>query len=192
MEFPASRVATRKAAITHELTHVFFPNANRFVAEGLAIYIQAQIGGNRAFPNFGQPLHDIARHRMRDMIPWISGDDLGCLGEIQLPALDEIATPNPLVLQVGNTFHGENGPGQANIYAIVGSFTQFLAETFGLDKFKSIYGKTPMVPLAQNAGSPDRWNEAYGFSLADLEQDWKRSVIAEARARDRRDVVGET
>jgi hypothetical protein len=192
MEFPVSRVAARKAAIAHELTHVFFPNANRFLAEGLAVYVQAEIGGNPAFPNFGQPLHDTARQRVRVMVSLFAGDALDCVGELRLAALDEIATPNPLVLQVGTTFHGENAPGQANIYAITGSFTQFLVETFGLDKFKSIYGRTPLVPLAQNAGLPDRWNETYGFPLADLEEDWKRSVIAGSPVRDGQDVVGET
>jgi hypothetical protein len=192
MEFPSSRVAARKAAIAHELTHVFFPNANRFLAEGLAVYVQAQIGGNPAFPNFNQPLHDTARHRVRDMIPLFDGDALNCLGQMQLAALDEIATPNPLVLRVGDTFHGEGPRGQANIYVIAGSFTQFLAETFGLDKFKSIYGTTPLVPLAQNAGLPGRWIDAYGFSLADLEQDWKRTVIAGGAVRDGADTAGET
>jgi hypothetical protein len=192
MEFPASRVAARKAAIAHELTHVFFPNANRFLAEGLAVYVQAQIGGNPAFPNFGQPLHDMARHRVRDMIPLFDCDALDCLGAIRLAALDEIATPNPLVLQVGNTFHGEGPLGQANTYTIAGSFIQFLAETFGLDKFKSIYGATPLVPLAQNAGLPGRWIDAYGVSLADIERHWKRTVIATAPARDGWDSAGET
>src|SRR5262245_26238075 len=32
MEFPLWRVSTGKAAIAHELTHVFFPNGNRFLA----------------------------------------------------------------------------------------------------------------------------------------------------------------
>jgi hypothetical protein len=191
MEFPLSRVAARKAAIVHELTHVFFPNANRFLAEGLAVYVQAEIGGNVAFPNFGQPLHDVARQRVREMISPFAGDALGSLDDLRLADLDEIATPNPLVLQVGNTFHGENAPGQANIYAITGSFTQFLFETFGLDKFKSIYGRTPFVPLAQDAGWPDRWLETYGFSLANIEQSWKQAVIAGGSASNGRG-LGET
>ncbi len=41
MEFPAWRVNAGKAAILHELAHVFFPNGNRFLAEGLAVYLQA-------------------------------------------------------------------------------------------------------------------------------------------------------
>jgi hypothetical protein len=192
MEFPSWRVAERRAAIAHELTHVFFPNANRFLAEGLAVYVQAEIGGNPAFPNFGQPLHDTARQRVREMLPRIADDAFDCLGLIQLSALDKIATPNPLVLQVGDTFHGENPSGQANIYAVTGSFTRFLAETFGLDKLKSIYGRTPLVPLMQDAGSADRWIGSYGISLADLEQNWKRTVIAGGTARDGSNAASET
>jgi hypothetical protein len=67
MEFPARRVLASKAAVLHELVHVFFPSGNRFLAEGLAVHLQAEIGGNPAFPNFGAPLHALAGERMRDM-----------------------------------------------------------------------------------------------------------------------------
>jgi hypothetical protein len=50
MEFPARRVIARNAAILHELAHVYFPNGNRLLAEGFAIYLQGLIGGNPAFP----------------------------------------------------------------------------------------------------------------------------------------------
>jgi hypothetical protein len=192
MEFPASRVAARKAAIAHELTHVFFPDANRFLAEGLAVYVQAQIGGNPAFPNFGRPLHEEARGRVENMIALVASNDSDRLGQLKLTALDEIATPNPLVLKVGNMFNGEDPRGQANIYVIAGSFIQFLVERLGLEKFKLIYGKTPLVPLMQDAGLPARWNEIYGFSLADLERDWKRAIIEGGAAGDDRDVAVET
>ena len=69
IEFPAWRVAARKAAIMHELVHVFFPNGNRLLAEGLAILLQAEIGGNPAFPNFGRPLHGLAREVLSKMVP---------------------------------------------------------------------------------------------------------------------------
>jgi hypothetical protein len=192
MEFPARRVAARRAAITHELTHVFFPNANRFLAEGLAVYVQAQIGGNPAFPNFGRPLHDVVKDQVRNMISEVGSNLADYLNEIHLVALDEIATPNPLILKIGNTLHGEDPRGQANTYVITGSYTEFLAEKFGLAKFKSLYAKTPFVPLGMNAGLPDRWIQAYGLSLADLERSWKRTVIAAGAAGDDQDVAGET
>ena len=48
LEFPPLRVVSGKAAILHELTHVYLPNGNRFLAEGLATYLQARLGGNPA------------------------------------------------------------------------------------------------------------------------------------------------
>ena len=49
MEFPTWRVASRKAAIMHELVHVFFPNGNRFLAEGLAVHLQDFLAAIRRF-----------------------------------------------------------------------------------------------------------------------------------------------
>jgi hypothetical protein len=181
MEFPASRVAARKAAIAHELVHVFFPNANRFLAEGLAVYVQAVMGGNPAFPNFGRPLHELARERVRDMVPAFSPGEPESLSSIQFADLDVIATPNPLVLRVGKDFYGEEPRGQGRIYPLAGSFVQFLVETRGWAMFRKLYQRTPFVPLQQCAGSPDRWMEVYGRPLADLEGEWK-SFIAQRSA----------
>jgi hypothetical protein len=173
MEFPAWRVSARKAAIAHELVHVFFPNGNRFLAEGLAVYVQAEIGGNPAFPNFGRPLHELVRELLREMVPAFSRGDPESLEQIRLGELDKIATPGPLVLSVGQDFYGEEPRGQARIYPIAGSFVQFLIETRGLEKFREIYLQTPLVPMAQHAGLPDRWKNVYNVSLAGLECEWK-------------------
>src|SRR5262249_53879857 len=48
MEFPAWKAVAGEAAIAHELVHVYFPNGNRLLAEGLAVFLQAEIGGNRS------------------------------------------------------------------------------------------------------------------------------------------------
>jgi hypothetical protein len=182
MEFPARRVGARTAAIAHELTHVFFPNGNRFLAEGLAVYMQAEIGGNPAFPNFGRPLHELVRERLKDMCPAFSQGSRKGLEQVRLGPLDEIATPNPLALKVRDDFYGEEPRGQGSIYPIAGSFVQFLIETRGLEKFREIYSKTPLMPLEQNAGSPDRWFGVYGAVLRDLEEEWKTTVVAGAAA----------
>jgi hypothetical protein len=173
MEFPVWRVATRKAAIAHELAHVFFPNANRFLAEGLAVYLQSEIGGNPAFPNFDRPLHDLARESMLAMTPRLVSDELQNFDHIALGRLDAIATPGPLELQVGGDFYGEEPRGQACLYALAGSFVQFLIETRGTQAFRKLYSQTPLVPLQQNAGASERWTEIYGRSLAHLEHEWK-------------------
>jgi hypothetical protein len=176
MEFPLWRVLARKAAIAHELVHVFFPNGNRLLAEGLAVYLQAAIGGNPAFPNFGKPLHENVRERFLEMAPDISRGDKQSLEQIHLAELDTIATPSPLTLRVGHEVYGEEPRGQAFIYPIAGSFVQFLVETHGLDMFRALYGQTRLVPLTQIAGSPERWAAVYGVPLDDLENEWKAMI----------------
>jgi hypothetical protein len=180
IEFPAGRAVAGKAAIAHELIHVYFPNGNRFLAEGLAIYLQTILGGNPAFPNFGRPLHDLARDRLREMVPTFLPGDIASLEAIQLAELDAIPTPNPLTLRAARrSYEGEQRL-QAGVYAIAGSFLQFLIEAHGLEKFRKLYMCTPLLVGRLNAGLPERWLDAYGHSLADLEAEWK-SLIAAAR-----------
>jgi hypothetical protein len=181
MEFPTRRVIARKAAIMHELVHVFFPNGNRLLAEGLAVYLQAEIGSNSAFPNFGRQLHDCAHERLRDMLlglPWSNATDLEPL---HVAELDEIATPGPLTLKVGSDLYSEEPRGQSHIYPIAGSFIQFLIELRGIDSFRKLYDRTPLVPLQQNAGPPDRWIDVYEVSLADLESEWKSLIVGKVK-----------
>jgi hypothetical protein len=173
MEFPAWRVTARKAAIAHELAHVFFPNGNRFLAEGLAVYLQAEIGGNPAFPNFGRPLHELVGVLLQEILRGFTPGDPQSLRCLHLAELDKIATPSPLTLKVGQDFYGEEPRGQARIYPIAGSFVQFLIETHGMEKFCALYEQTPLVPLVQSAGSADRWGSIYGISLAELQEEWK-------------------
>jgi hypothetical protein len=185
MEFPAWRVKAGKAAIMHELTHVLFPNGNRFLAEGLAVYLQALIGSNPAFPNFGAPLHPLARERMCEMVDTHAGarsksiPTPGIFAGVELTELDRIATPAPLTLRIGVKLYGEEPHGQTCIYPLTGSFVQFLIETKGVDAFRALYLQTPLVPFQQEAGLPKRWLDIYGASLADLERDWK-ALIASA------------
>ena len=176
MEFPAWRVLARKAAIMHELVHVFFPNGNRFLAEGLAVYLQAAIGGNPAFPNFGKPLHENTRERFEEMARALSRGDRQSLELVHLAELDAIATPSPLTLRVGHDVYGEEPRGQSFIYPIAGSFVQFLVETRGMDMFRALYLQTPLVPHAQNAGSPERWMDVYDVPFNDLENEWKAMI----------------
>jgi hypothetical protein len=184
MEFPAWRVTAGEAAIMHELVHVHFPNGNRLLAEGLAVFLQARIGGNSAFPNFDVPLHAAVGESLPEMASGLSWDDPGRLDPIHLAELDAIATPDALALSVGQerygARYGTNPHEQAHIYSIAGSFVQFLIETHGMDKLRALFMRTPLVPLQRTAGSPDRWIEAYGQSLTELEQHWKSLIIASA------------
>jgi hypothetical protein len=174
MEFPANRVASGTAAIAHELTHVWFPNANRFMAEGLAVHVQAEVGGNPAFPNFGEPLHELACKVLHDIERECHGGDPNDRESRPLLIdLDAIATPNPLTLKVGENFYGEGPRGQRVVYPIAGSFVAFLIETRGIAKFCELYRQTPFQPQVCAAGTSERWRNVYGLSVADLELEWK-------------------
>jgi hypothetical protein len=182
MEFPAWRVIGRRAAIAHELVHVFYPSGNRFLAEGLAVHIQDRVGENPAFPNFGRPLHALARELLHEMLTELASGDPSSLRNIRLIELDEIATPSPLTLRIDDDFYGEEPRGQKHLYAIAGSFVQFLIEARGMEKFRDLYERTPLIPLQQNAGWPDRWQDVYGASFADLEAEWKSLIVAAVAA----------
>jgi hypothetical protein len=177
MEFPARRVLERRAAIAHELVHVFFPNGNRWLAEGLAVYLQAEVGGNPAFPNFGRPLHELARERLREIVPELALGDVHSLDRIHLSELDRVATPAPLELRVGQDFYGEERRGQGRIYPLAGSFVSFLIETWGAERFRWLLMQTPLVPRQHNGGSPGRWDDVYGRPLSALELEWKALMV---------------
>jgi hypothetical protein len=161
MEFPAFRVATGEADVLHELVHVYFPNANRMLAEGLAVHLQQQIGANPSYPNFGEDLHRLAREELETALQ-------AKLSDVHLATLAEITTPSRLLCRIGRRTCDGAWP-----YILAGSFVQFLIEALGLGKFASLYSKTPLIPLRRDAGTPGRWQDVYGFSLAELERQWK-------------------
>jgi hypothetical protein len=236
MEFPAWKIVAGEAALMHELVHVFFPNGNRMLAEGLATHLQASIGGNPAFPNFGRPLHQVAAQVLDRMtaeaaddasadrsenqsprrppvtaplIPakagnqdrqantsgpplargraefgtdpsnleaCISGQEtFAALDAVRLDQLDRIATPSGLRLLVGMRVYGIES--SAHTYPLAGSFVAFLIETRGLERFRALYERTPLVPFARDAGAPERWREVYGVPVADLEREWKGTFV---------------
>jgi hypothetical protein len=166
MEFPSWRVASRTAAVAHELVHVLWPNGNRLLAEGLAIYLQAEVGGNAAFPNFREPLHALAWRQLQNMMSACRD------AETVLSELDAIPTPRPLTLLVGGDFYGEDLRGQVHLYPLAGSFVQFLIETRGIELFRELYDRTPLVVEQHNSGSSDRWGHIYACTIDELMNEW--------------------
>jgi hypothetical protein len=146
MLFPAPAVRRRNSATVHEVVHVFAPNANRFLAEGLAVHAHDQLGGPPAYPNFGSALHTGARAYAQP-------------GKIA--ALDREATPNPL---------------QRDAYLVGGSFVRFLIERDGFARFRQLYAMTPLLPGQINAGSAGRWKQVYGIALDELSTAWQAQV----------------
>ena len=145
MIFGAKRVNAGEAATVHEMIHVYAPNANRFLAEGLAVYGHDVLGGPPAYPNFGKSLDDIARPSANR--------------ELAI-ALERTPTPNPL--------ENVNPDGEA----IAGSFVKFLIGRHGMDKLRALYALTPLVPMRRDPGEIARWQQIYGDSFEALVDDW--------------------
>jgi hypothetical protein len=152
--FPAANALRSNAPTIHEMTHIFAPNANRFLAEGLAVYAHDYLGGPPAFPNFGRPL-PVARQIAE---------------KADIVALDRLATPAMFELR--------GALPRRDSYLAGGSFVRFLIERDGMEKFRHLYALTPFVPGKRNAGDPARWQTVYGVSLDQLANEWRTRIGA--------------
>jgi hypothetical protein len=153
MLFRAGSVQSGQASVQHEVVHVFAPNANRFLAEGLATYAHERLGGNKSFPNFGEDLHRAAKPLAADA---------------DMAALDRVATPDRL----------QAGLEERECYIVAASFLRFLIERDGMDRFRALYALTPLVPRAREAGAPERWERVYGRPFEALVADWRAALKA--------------
>jgi hypothetical protein len=115
IEMPLARARDSTAAFLHEMVHVYAPNRNRFLAEGLAVYLHSKLAGNPASPNFGEHLGRLARALLSSV------DSLGPLSEVQ--------TPRPL----SSVMEGKAA------YIVAGSFVGFLIEICGMQRFRGLY-----------------------------------------------------
>lgn len=115
VEMPLRVVRSNDGALLHEIVHIYAPNDNRFLAEGLAVYVHQKLADNRAFPNFGKPLDTEARER---------------LAQIEsLDRLNGVRTPSPLGTVLS----------EQSAYILAGSFVGFLIEQHGLTEFRKLY-----------------------------------------------------
>ena len=152
MLFRTRTTRAGRSAIIHEVIHVFAPNGNRFLAEGIAVYAHEYLEGRDAYQNFGYELHEAAMEH---------------LDSANLSAMDDIATPRPMRTQDLD---------RKEAYIIAGSFIKFLIKTHGMENFRRLYAMTPMRSYSRNGGSPERWSEIYGVDLKTLENSWKEMV----------------
>jgi hypothetical protein len=149
MSFGSKRVDANQTASIHEMIHVYAPNANRVLAEGLAVYGHEHLGGNAAYPAFGRDLHKVAA-------PSASKDILLKLERTATPAaLEDISKD------------GE---------ALAGSFVRFLIETHGMEKFRALYDLTPLMRMKRDAGAIERWPTIYGQPLDTLADAWLAAI----------------
>jgi hypothetical protein len=115
MEMPLRGVRNNDGALLHEIVHIYAPNGNRFLAEGLAVYLHQKLAGNRAFPNFGKSLDAEARARLAEI------ESLDGLNGVRTPA------------RLGGVLREESA------YILAGSFVGFLVEKHGLPEFRNLY-----------------------------------------------------
>jgi hypothetical protein len=190
MEFPAHRVVAGEAAIAHELVHVLFPNGNRMLAEGLAVYLQYKLFPKiPVYPNFGDRLEtqvaDFLRTNFKDK-------PHRALWDMNLDALEKISTPDKLSLRIGRDAVIGAKPGDPNpppdevkmTYAVAGSLVEFLLENLIGDdlltekNFGTLYKSTPLRPFERDSGDPGRWRACYqadgiSYSFTELGLLWK-------------------
>ena len=137
IEMPLDRAKDKTGALLHELTHNYAPDQrNRFIYEGLGVFLQDTLSSHRTFPNFGQPLH-VAAARLRPSAN-------------ALDQLNEVRYPRPLGSVMDNRV----------AYILAGSFTKFLIDKYGLDRYRKLY----------ETGSYD---QAYEKPFKTLETEWR-------------------
>jgi hypothetical protein len=201
MEFPAHRVVVGEATIAHELVHVLFPNGNRMLAEGLAVYLQHKLFPRlQVYPNYGEPLEEVVRDFLGTTFKDSPSD---ALWSIDLEGLESISTPDDLFVRIGTHPFIGGEPGNPNspptphevkfVYAVSGSLVEFLLENpieeNGLlteSNFGALYQSTPLRPLERDSGAPDRWQKFYkgknrrgktvSYSFRDLGLLWKTYI----------------
>lgn len=154
MRFRSREITSHTSGIVHELTHVYLPNANRLLAEGLAVYLQSLLSSVPSLPNEGADLHAAA------WTPNSRGEIPACmlgLGQ-SIGNRDRVLTPDPLL---------------EKDYTPAGSFVRYLIEEKGMSRFALLYGLTPLGPVdPRRPYNGDRWKPIYGKSLQDLRLDW--------------------
>jgi hypothetical protein len=195
MEFPAHRVVAGEASVAHELVHILFPNGNRMLAEGLAVYLQYKLFPEIAvYPNFGVPLESLVEDFLLARFPGKPENQADALWNMDLDGLEMISTPDELSLRIGrSTVVGvrpgvpDPGPEEGKfLYGVAGSLVGFLLENPinpGYDlltegNFGALYQSTPLRPLERDSGAPDRWQKFYrgknvSYTFYDIGLLWK-------------------
>jgi hypothetical protein len=174
MIFAALRVRQRRAAVVHELAHVYAPNQARFLAEGFAVYLEEKVGNINAYPTCGLSIEQ----RLNKV------DHIGpsALGAVNLEVFDRVSVGNGKSLgdSVGLELQLPSSPHRAAYsYLVAGSFVKFLIETYSLNKFRALYETTPLTPGRCTTTYPGRYKSSVGSDLARLQDEWRTWLRAE-------------
>jgi hypothetical protein len=166
MKFAALRVRQGRAAILHELVHVYEPNQVRFLAEGFAVYLEEKIGNIDVYPTFGTAID--AR---------LKSAHSSTLASVKLNVFDHVSVGmgsslgNSVELETAIPISAKRG---AFSYLVSGSFVKFLIEAYGVNKFKALYRLTPLTPRMSVPGNHARYEEVFAKPLSELQAEWLR------------------
>jgi hypothetical protein len=112
-------IAGRGPAIVHELTHVIAPSQekpNRYLDEGLAVFMQEKFGADKSYPNMGEDVHQLTSRLIRKVGQPVS-----------IYKLEETRHSSP------------SGDVRQLAYLQEGSFVRYLIEKYGLQDFMAMY-----------------------------------------------------
>ena len=166
MEFPGWRVTSRKAAILHELFMYFSRTAIGCLRKVSLFTSRLRWAPTRRFQiSAGRCTNSSVNSASTWCPAFRQSMSRSASNTIQLAEMDAIATPSPLTLKVGNRFLRRGAARTSAPLSVAGSFIQFLIETRGLADVSQLYERTPLVPLQQNAGSPDAGLKSMGIRL---------------------------
>lgn len=112
-------IAGRGPAIVHELTHIIAPSQgkpNRYLDEGLAVFMQEKFGAGKSYPNMGEDVH-----------------------QVTMRLIKTVGEPIP-IYKLEET---RNSSLTSNLrrlaYLQEGSFVKYLVEKYGLKDFMAMY-----------------------------------------------------
>nr|WP_257989801.1 hypothetical protein [Bacillus infantis]MCR6609534.1 hypothetical protein [Bacillus infantis] len=135
--------------LIHEMTHALFNDENGQVTqEGLAIYMQDTYSERSVNPNFKEDTHEIMKHLI----------------------FKGIMVPLETLLQEDRFFSYTNLDKDSTslrwlAYIESASFTRYLIDEYGLEKFLKIHGNPNLTSETQ---------VVYGKSLEQLEGEWRQ------------------
>ncbi|ERJ13144.1 gluzincin family metallopeptidase [Haloplasma contractile] len=144
LELPSYLVNLDLSPLTHEITHLIAPNnkTNNYaysLKEGLATYMTEMMGYPGAH-RLGAPVHSLAKQFLNEEHQALI-DVIG----LQLPSMD---------------YYFDH---MYAFYNLSNSFTKFLIEEYGLEKFMLVYMSDYLV---------EDYSDTYGKSYEELKQEW--------------------
>ncbi|MGD6845452.1 hypothetical protein ACQCVH_23500 [Bacillus infantis] len=135
--------------LIHEMTHALFKDEKGQVTqEGLAIYMQDTYSERSVNPNYQEDTHEITKHLMSK--------------EIMLP-LETLLQDDRFFSYIN--FDKDSSSLRWLAYIESASFTRYLIDEYGLEKFLEIHGDPDLTTTVRYV---------YGKSLEQLEGEWKQ------------------